>query len=380
MAAHIVAAQLPAILHVVDSLEFGGLERVAADLAITQHQRGHAVAVFSINSTQGLAPELAAAGVPVIQGHKQGTLDVRTLHALRNAAQGLGANIIHAHNFVPNYYAALATLGLRGAPVQVGTCHDMGKRLEQRKLRLLYKASLLRTRRVAMVGKQVHARFVGQGYVKAGHAVTVLNGVPVMLLQDRVALRAHARTALNLQADDLVVGAVGRLVDLKNHALLLRILPELSQQFARLKLVLIGAGPLQGTLKGTAAQLGLDGNVVFAGQRTDVKALLHAFDVFAMPSLTEGLSIALLEAAAAQLPILATAVGGNGEIITHEVTGLLVPAADDQATHNALARLLGDAALRARLAQAARDWVSQHASLQAMCDTYAQIYKAALQG
>jgi glycosyltransferase involved in cell wall biosynthesis len=244
----------------------------------------------------------------------------------------------------------------------------------------LYKASLLRTRRVAMVGKQVHTRFVGQGYVKAQHAVTVLNGVPVAPLTDQAALRAQARSALGLHAEDLVVGAVGRLVELKNHALLLRIWPQLAKQFARLKLVLVGGGPLEKELQTTAAQLGLQDSVVFAGQRTGVKALLHAFDVFAMPSLTEGLSIALLEAASAQLPILATAVGGNVEIITDGATGLLVPAANEAATHAALARLLGDASLRTQLALAARQWVSTHASLDAMCNAYTQLYASALQG
>jgi glycosyltransferase involved in cell wall biosynthesis len=373
-----LSAPLPAVLHVVDSLEFGGLERVAVDLAVTQHRRGHTVAVFSINATQGLVPELIAAGVPVIQGNKQGTLDLHVLRTLRRAARDLRADVVHAHNFVPNYYAATALLGMWRTPVQVGTCHDMGQRLQQRQLRWMYKASLLRTRRVAMVGQQVHSRFVGQGYVKPQHAVTVMNGVPVAPLLEPAALRTQARAALGLQPDDLVIGAVGRQVELKNHALLIRILPQLCQQFARLKLVLIGAGPLQESLQHTAAQLDLQERVVFAGQRTGVKDLLHAFDVFAMPSLTEGLSIALLEAAAAQLPILATAVGGNSEIITDGQTGLLVPAADEAATQAALRRLLSDATLRTRLAQAARHWVSRHASLEVMCDAYAQLYAAAL--
>jgi glycosyltransferase involved in cell wall biosynthesis len=366
------------VLHVVDSLEFGGLERVAVDLALAQQARGHAVKVLSINTTQGLAPELARAGIEVVQGNKQGTFDIDVLKRIRRTAKADATTVVHAHNFVPNYYAATALLGVWNAPALVGTCHDMGKRLEQRHLRFMYKASLLRTRRVAMVGKQVHERFVGQGYVRADRAMTVLNGVPIRSLQNKAQLRQQARAALGLSADDLVIGAVGRLVELKNHALLLRILPALSQQFTPLKLVLVGAGPLEAQLKAESARLGVQAQVIFAGQRTDVNTLLHAFDVFAMPSLTEGLSIALLEAAAAQLPIVATAVGGNVEIVTHQSTGLLVPPADDAVTAAALRALLGDAALRARLGAAARQWVVQHASVDAMCGAYDTLYAQAI--
>jgi glycosyltransferase involved in cell wall biosynthesis len=366
------------VLHVVDSLEFGGLERVAVDLARAQLARGYQVQFFSINATHGLAPELEAAGIPVIQGHKQGTFDTHVLRTIRQTVKTLAITIVHAHNFVPNYYAATALLGLWPGPPLVGTCHDMGKRLEQRHLRWMYKASLLRTKRVAMVGKQVHDRFVGQGYVRAEHAVTVLNGVPIRPLDAKAVLRTQARAALGLGTDDLVIGAVGRLVELKNHALLLRILPTLVQKFPTVKLVLVGAGPLEDQLKTSCAQLGLQDRVLFAGQRTDVSMLLHAFDVFAMPSLTEGLSIALLEAAAAALPIVATAVGGNVEIVLPEKTGLLVPPADEAATQQALQRLLTDASLRAQLGGAAREWVVQNASVDAMCDAYERLYAQAL--
>ncbi|HJT97498.1 MAG TPA: glycosyltransferase, partial [Rhodanobacteraceae bacterium] len=132
-----------AILHVVDSLETGGLERVVADLAIAQQAAGHRVAVFTIESTGGFRAVLEAAGVPVLVGDKRGTFDVSVLKALRRASREV--DVVHTHNFVPNYYAALATLALKPAPVLVNTCHNMGTRLSNARLRRLYKASLART-------------------------------------------------------------------------------------------------------------------------------------------------------------------------------------------------------------------------------------------
>jgi glycosyltransferase involved in cell wall biosynthesis len=118
--------------------------------------------------------------------------------------------------------------------------------------------------------------------------------------------------------------------------------------------------------------------VAFAGEQRDVAALLPALDVFALPSLTEGLSIALLEAAATGLAIVASRVGGNPEIIHDGQTGLLVRPADGGDLGEALSRLIGDVGLRQSLGSAARSWVEKHASLTAMRTAYDDFYQQAL--
>lgn len=123
------------------------------------------MAVFSINQTGGFITELQAAGVPVIVGNKQGTLDLRVLQKLRQTVHDHRIDTVHAHNFVPSYYAAAALLGMRQRPSQVVTCHDMGTRLSNRRLRWLFKWSIRRSQGVAMVGRQVHDRFTRDGYV-----------------------------------------------------------------------------------------------------------------------------------------------------------------------------------------------------------------------
>ena len=366
------------IVHVVDSLEFGGLERVVTDLAIAQHQHGHRVAVFSINDTRGFAPELQAAGVHVHIGHKQGTLDMRVLRSLRRVIRAQQATVVHAHNFVPNYYAAMALTGLWRGPTLVNTCHDMGTRLSHRRLRMLFQWSLRRTARVAMVGSQVHARYTQSGMVPASRADTVLNGIPVARFHQTEARRAEARRRLDIATDALVVGCVGRLVGLKNHALLIELMPALVKLAPHLHLVIVGYGELHETLLQQAQRLGVAGHVHITGQRSDVADLLPAFDVFAQPSLTEGVSIALLEAAATGLPSLATRVGGNPEIVHDEQTGLLVPVSDAEATLQALQRLIQDAELRNRLGQAAQRWVTAHASTEALLKAYDRFYDKAL--
>lgn len=368
---------LPSVLHVVDTLETGGLERVVSDLAIAQHARGQQVAVFSLLATNGFRRDLEAAGVPVIVGNKHGTLDRSLLALLRKTLVERSIDILHTHNFVPNYYAAPSAFALPRAPVLVNTCHNMGTRLSQRRLRWLYRASLWRTARVALVGDQVRDHLVSSGIVAAARAVTVLNGIPVENFAMSPSRRLTARARLGLDGDDLLLGCVGRLVALKNHAQLIALMPDLLQRHARLKLVLVGDGPLAGDLAKQAASAGVSDHVVLAGAQTDIASLLPAFDVFAQPSLTEGISIALLEAGASGLAMLASDVGGNAGIIRDNETGLLVPAADDVAMTAALDRLLADAELRLRLGTAASNWVRAHASIEVMRDAYDAFYRDA---
>lgn len=368
------------IVHVVDSLEPGGLERVTCDLAMAQSRQGHAVSVFSLMRTSGFKHELIEAGIPVIEGNKSRSLDLRLLSALRNWVIAQRADIVHAHNFVPNYHAALACMGLQRIPrpAQVCTIHDMGQRLAQRKLRWLFLASLHRTQRVAMVGQRVHQRFVQDGLVSADRAMTVLNGIPVNRFHHAAADKAAARQALGVPAAATLIGCVGRLVPLKNHRRMVDVFAALQPQYPNLHLVIIGDGECRDALRAQVNALGLAKQITLLGHHPNVASLLPAMDVFALPSQTEGLSIALLEACASELAIVATAVGGNPEIIQDQQTGLLVPPDDNQALTKAIRELLDAPQRRAELGQRARQWVAANASDQALEQAYESCYREAI--
>ena len=365
------------VLHVVDTLETGGLERVVSDLAMAQRAAGRPSTVFSLLATDGFRDELERAGVPVVVGDKHGTLDRKVLSRLRATLRERSIGIIHTHNFVPNYYAALAALGSPGKPLLVNTCHNMGTRLARRRLRWLYRASLWRTARVALVGAEAREHLVGAGIVPAARSATVLNGIPVERFGSSGERRAAARRRLQLADDDLVLGCVGRLVGLKNHAQLIRCLPRLLPRHPRARLVLIGDGPLSAELRAQVDAARLGDRVVMAGAQANVAELLPAFDVFVLPSLTEGISIALLEACASGLAVVASAVGGNVEIIRDGENGRLVGLGDDAALEDALDALLDDGELRARLGRAAATWVASHASIEVMREAYERFYAEA---
>ena len=363
------------LMHIVDSLEFGGLERVVTDLAIEQKRRGDQVCVFSLLRTEGLKPELEAAGIEVIVGGKRDGLDLALIRRLRSAIAERRIEVLHAHNFVPNYHAAAATWGRWRRPTLVCSLHDMGLRLDREaRLRRFFTWSIGRTQGFAMVGSQVHERYVGSGMVPAAKATTVLNGIPVDRFRWTPERRRVARERLGVPQEALLVGAVGRQVGLKNHALLIELMPALLQRHPSLHLALVGSGPLEAELRAKAQASGAGDRILFTGQRKDVSDLTPGFDIFAMPSLTEGLSIALLEAAATRLAIVATAVGGNPEIVRDGESGLLVPPGEAAPLLQALDTLLGDAARREHMGQAASDWVRAHGSIDHLGRTCQRFY------
>ncbi len=366
----------PRLLHVVDGLATGGLERFVCDLALSQHAAGQSVAVFSLNRTDGFRTELEAGGVEVIQGDKRGGFDRALIRRLRAVVRARGIELVHTHNFVPNYYAALAMLGLSCA--LVNTCHNMGTRLAQRRLRWLFRLSLLRTARIATVGEAARTHLVGAGLLPAARTVALDNGIPVQRFARGEGARAAARELLGLALDAPVLGCVGRLVALKNHALLLGLLPQLRARFAGLQLVLIGDGPLRAELAQQVQTLGLGDCVHFAGDRSDVARLLCAFDVFVQPSRTEGLSIALLEASAAGCAIVASRVGGNPEIVAEGERGRLFESEDAAGLQAVLAELLADAGQRRRLGDAARAWAEREVGIERARERHAALYAHAL--
>jgi len=191
---------------------------------------------------------------------------------------------------------------------------------------------------------------------------------------------AAARVALGLDPTRPVVGTVGRLERRKGQDQLIAALAELGHGngAGRPQAVLVGDGPSRAALAAQVARLGLDQEVRFLGMLPDVRPALAAMDVFVLPSWEEGMSNALMEAMAAERPVVATAVGGNGELITHERTGLLVPPGDPRTLAQAIGALLQDPARAARLAHEAREMVTQRFGIQARVAELEELYLARL--
>jgi glycosyltransferase involved in cell wall biosynthesis len=171
------------------------------------------------------------------------------------------------------------------------------------------------------------------------------------------------RRELGIAEGAPVIAVVARLQAHKGHEDLLRALPGLWERVPALRVLLAGQGPHEGRLRAVAAEVGAGNRVRFLGHCADVRPVLAAADLFVLPSHREGLPNAVLEAMAMELPVVAAAADGTGEVVLDGETGLLTPPGDVEALGAAIARLLDDPALRARLVCGAQQRLAEQFSL-----------------
>ncbi len=362
------------ITHVVENLNRGGLERVVIDLARAQHEAGCTVQVACLFERGSLAAELEAAGVPVHACGKHTGLDLGAIRRLRAVLRAQRTEVLHTHNAVAHYHAVLAAIGVR-VRTTVNTRHGMGVQQAAGRREWLFRHALARTDVVATVCEAARAQVAAAGLVPASKLVAVPNGIRLdAFAPGGPAERAALAAELGLPPATRIVGAVGRLNWAKDPAGMVEAFRILHASRPDTALVWVGDGALRVAFETAALAAGVGPRVLALGDRGDVPRLLRGFEAYAMSSRTEGYSIALLEACAAGLPIAATDVGGNREIVADGINGRLAPAGDPAALAAALGDLLDNPARAAAMGAAGRAWVEAHGSLAAMARRYAQIY------
>ena len=363
------------ITHFVENLNRGGLERVVIELARIQHTQGHRVQVVCLYERGTLAHELEPLGIPVLACDKRPSLDLRALRRARQWIRNHATEVLHTHNAVAHYQAVLASLGL-GVPRIINTRHGMGGNQRGGRREWLFRRSLWLTDLVVTVCAAARKGALEQGMLPQAKARVVANGIRVESFQlASEAMRERLHQLLDLPLQTLVIGTVGRLNWAKDQACLIRAFHLVHEQEPDTALVLIGDGELRTELQQCAIDEQVAGSVHFLGDRNDVPELLQGLDVFTLSSVSEGYSMALLEASAVALPIVATDVGGNCEIVKDGATGTVVPARDTAALAEAMLAMLQQTELATSLAQAARAWVERHGSLEAMAQRYMQLYQ-----
>nr|WP_298151230.1 glycosyltransferase [uncultured Pseudoxanthomonas sp.] len=364
------------IVHVVENLDRGGLERTVVDLIASQRDAGHECRVICLFKLGLLARELLASGVRVDACGKRRGLDLRALRRARALIRQSPGAVIHTHNAMAHYYAVLATLGL---PVKcrINTRHGMGGRTRSGRQEWLYRQSLRFTDYAVAVCEAARQRFAADGMRPRRALLAVPNGIRLERFRPADDVARQALVAeLGLPPGSRIIGTVGRLQPVKDHALLLRAFAKVRMQVPEAALVIVGDGPLRAALEAQAEQAGLSDAVRFMGDRHDVPRLLTGMEVFALSSASEGYSVALLEACASSLPIVATDVGGNREIVRHGINGRLVPSGDTAAIATALIALLRGGEQAAAMGRAGYAWAQAEASFRTMAERYHGLYDA----
>jgi glycosyltransferase involved in cell wall biosynthesis len=370
------------IAYLIDKLHCAGAQVHLEQLAAGLDRARFAPRVFCLLEGGPVAESLRSRGVPVDVLGLGALYGPRALAGLVRFASRLrteGVDVVHTYLVSANVYGTLAG-HLAGVRTVIATRRDTGFSRNWR-LRLVEEWLINpMVDRVVAVSPAVADGAVREQGLGGDRVVTIENGVDLEAWDPARHSREDARREWALAPGDLAVGVVASLSPVKGHADFLRAAARLAGRAPRARFFLIGDGPLRGALEGQAAELGIADRVVFAGPRDDVARLLAMLDVVAVPSHTEGLSNALLEAMAMGRPVVATAAGGNADVVRDGENGRLVPPRDPEALAAAVLELLDSPAAAQALGRAARRSVAERYSLPRMITRYEQLYASLSKG
>ena len=377
-----LAGDRPLIAHVLYRFDVGGLENGVVNLINHMPpERFRHVVVALAQCAPDFCQRVQRADVEFISLHKPPGHGIKLYPRFYRLCRQLRPAIVHTRNLAALEFAVPAALA--DVPARVHGEHgwdssDPGG--TQRKYQLLRRAYSPFVNRYVALSGQIESYLTERVGIAASRVERICNGVDTLRFQPASTRQAVAGSPF-YESDVVVVGTVGRLQTVKDQLNLVRavaIARAQGEAGARLRLVIAGDGPQRAEVEAEVAASGIGDITWLAGARSDVPEVMRALDIFALPSQAEGISNTILEAMASGLPVAATDVGGNAELVAAGETGALVPAQDPHAMAQALLRYTADAALRQSHGTAGRQRVERSFSIDNMVERYTRLYQSLL--
>jgi glycosyltransferase involved in cell wall biosynthesis len=371
------------VLQVIGSSQYGGGSSVIASLVQVALRLGWQVDVLATDPLVQSEMRSAGAGivsVDVIRRQIMPWQDLTGLGRLTKLLRGGGYSLVHTHTSKGGFVGRLAAR-LAGVKVVVHTAHgfafhETSGALELRAYSTLERLAAHWCDRVFTVSAFHRDWALRLGIGDEHKIVAIPNGIPPERVRP-TRPAAETRSALGLPAGPVAILTAGRLVRQKGIDSLLEAAAWIiSRHSPAIRVLLPGEGPLRNALQAQAERLGLREQVLFLGLRTDIPDLLSACDIVVLPSLYEGLSIALLEGMAAGKAIVATALGSTREVLKDGESGLLIPTRSPHRLADAILALAEDPSLRARLGAEAQRVYNERYTAERMMAHYAAEYLA----
>lgn len=360
------------ILFIVTSLAYGGAETQMVRMALRLKSRGWEVRVVSLMPPKAYVKELESAGIQVVSLYIQKKpLDPRPILRLVWLIRSWQPNIVHSFMVHANFFARLACLL---APVPVLICSarsiDEGGQLRE----LLYRLTDPLCDISTQVCRACLERYVQIGAVPRNKIRYIPNGVDITRFRPDLDARKRLREDLGIE-DAFVWLAVGRFDILKDYPNLFRAFSHVIHEMPKTLLVIVGDGLLRPAMEEIARDLRVKDRIKFLGICRNIPELMNAADAYVISSSQEGMANVLLEAGATGLPIVATDVGGNHEVVLDGRTGFLVPPKDSGALSKAMLRLMDlTDEERRRMGEAGHEYIEASYSLDSVVDMWEALY------
>ena len=369
----------PVIAHVLHRLDLAGAEVLAASLAHALRDQFSFV-FLCLDGLGPLADELTSEGFIVEELRRRPGIDLALGRRLRERLHAHRVSLVHAHQYTPFFYSALSRgrLRRRNSPPILFTEHGRHYPDHRSTRRVLANKLLLAGKdRVTAVGNFVRDALVTNEGIARSRIDVIYNGItpgPTPTDNDR----QRARQTLNIDSLRPLVMQIARLHPVKDHATALHAFAKVHEQLPDALLVLIGDGDERPACEALTDELNLRDAVRFTGVLDDARSMIPAADLCMLTSLSEGVSVTLLEAMAACRPVVATDVGGNSEVVEHNTTGLLAPRGGANQIAQHLLALLGDRPRAEALGLAGRQRLLDRFTADRMNNAYANEYRAML--
>lgn len=361
------------VAHLIESDGPGGAERIVADLARTLQADGiENVAILPAGGEGWLARQLEGSGVAVEHVDLSGPVSTTCARTMTDTFRRHRIDIAHSHEFTMAVYGGWASWRT-GIP-HVITMHGSRYYAGRWRRRLALRAAIRRRTRLVAVSRQLASSLCRDGIARPGTVDMIVNGVRHVAAPPR----SDVRRDLSLADSDRLVVAVGNLYPVKGHSVLIDALRLLAERHPTLHVAIAGRGDLASALTAQASAYGLAQRVHLLGLRSDVAAVLAASDLFTLPSLSEGLSLALLEAMFAGRPIVASDVGESAAVLDAGRAGVVVPPGDAVALANAIDHLLRDPDAARSLGARARARAIAEYDIEHMVRRYRSLYDSLL--
>ncbi len=357
------------VLHLIHCFQTGGLERMVLSLCSALHQDGFVNRVAAYTGEGPIREALAAAGVETTRLPYGGGLDLRLSGHVLSLIKKSRIDLIHTHHVGPFIYGAIPAKIAQIPHVHTEHSRELYGRARMRAIG----RSMDLTATVVCVTDEV-ARWRAQAFGKV--PLVIPNGVP-MPTASRSSLKPVSRRLLKVPKDAFIIGCVARLSPEKDHATLIQAFGLLVKKGIQAKLILVGGvqnNAYHAQLKGLIGDLGIQDQVLFLGDRSDVDMLLPGFDAIALSSKREGMPLALLEGMAHAMPAVATNVGGIPDLLGNG-GGIAVEPGDFRTMSRAFEIYARDANRLKRDSDRAQKIVKKQYSTQIMADGYRRVYE-----
>jgi len=307
--------------------------------------------------------------LPVVVIPCKGKIDGSLVDKIRQHIRRYEIELVHSHSYKTDLYGYLAVRNT-GIPI-LATSHFWTRRtISLRLYAYLDQLVLRRFNHVVAVSDEI-AKEVAAGGVPPARVSVINNGIDLNAFQNAVPIGDAEYRVKSAR----IVGAVGRLVDQKGFDYLLRAIPRILERYPSTSFHIAGDGTERRKLEALASELSISEQVHFMGARSDMPDVYASFDIFVLPSLNEGMPIALIEAMAASKPVVATRVAAVPKLVINGETGLLIEPRNPTALSDAICQLLENSALCERLGRSARTRVEQQFSSEVMAQRYLKLYR-----